>query len=60
MYSLRVNAAQKERSAHFRKPAQFHYVCPMHENVISTKSGLCPKCKMTLVKKALPQRPVGN
>jgi len=50
-----VTAAQKERSAHPKKPIQFHYVCPMHENVTSKKQGTCPKCKMKLVKKSVPQ-----
>jgi len=43
MYSVRVNA-QKEHSAH-SKPARFHYVCPMHEDVTSKKPGFCPQCK---------------
>lgn len=51
-----VTAAQKEHSAH-SKPAKFHYVCPMHEDVISKKSGLCPKCKMKLVRKPVPPKP---
>ena len=58
VYSVAVvTAAQKERSAHSKKPAKFHYVCPMHEDVTSKKSGLCPKCKMKLVKKPVPQEP---
>jgi len=52
-----VTAAQKERSAHSRKPAKFHYVCPMHEDVSYKKSGLCPKCKMKLVKKPIVTEP---
>ena len=52
-----VTAAQKERSAHSKKPTQFHYVCPMHEDVTSKKRGLCPKCKMKLVKKPVVQEP---
>jgi len=48
-----VTAAQKERSAHVKKPSQFHYVCPMHEDVTSKKRGVCPKCKMKLVKKQI-------
>lgn len=56
MYSVAaVIAVQKERSAHPKKPTQFHYVCPMHEDVTSKKRGTCPKCKMKLVKKAVPQ-----
>jgi len=50
-----VSAAQKERSAHPEKPAEIQYVCPMHDNVTYKKPGLCPKCKMNLVKKPLPQ-----
>ena len=58
VYSFHVvTAAQKERSAHVKKPSQFHYVCPMHEDVISKKRGVCPKCKMKLVKKPVPQEP---
>ena len=52
VYSFHVvTAAQKERSAHVKKPSQFHYVCPMHEDVTSRFRGLCPKCKMKLLKK---------
>jgi len=56
MYSVAVNAAQKEHSAH-SKPARFHYVCPMHEDVTSKKPGRCPKCKMKLVRKPVPAKP---
>ena len=56
MYSVAVNAAQKEHSAH-SKPARFHYVCPMHEDVTSKKPGRCPKCKMKLVRKPAPPKP---
>lgn len=52
-----VTAAQKERSAHAKKPSQFHYVCPMHEDVTSKKQSACPKCKMKLVKKRIVQEP---
>ena len=48
-----VTAAQKERSAHVKKPSQFHYVCPMHDDVTSKKRGVCPKCQMKLVKKPI-------
>jgi hypothetical protein len=58
VYSVPViSAAQKERSAHSKKPTNFHYVCPMHEDVTSKKRGTCPKCKMKLVKKPVPQEP---
>ena len=50
-----VVTAQKERSAHSKKPAQFHYVCPMHEDVTSKKPGKCPKCKMKLEKKKIKE-----
>jgi heavy metal-binding protein len=56
MYSVVVNAAQKEHSAH-SKPARFQYVCPMHEDVASKTPGLCPKCKMKLVRKAVSPKP---
>lgn len=56
MYPVPVNAAQKEHSAH-SKPARFHYVCPMHEDVTSKKPGRCPKCKMKLVRKPAPPKP---
>ena len=58
VYSVRVvSAAQKERSADPSKPLKFHYVCPMHEDITSQKRGTCPKCKMKLVKKLVPQEP---
>jgi flagellar basal body-associated protein FliL len=51
-----VVTAQKERSAHSKKPAQFHYVCPMHEDVTSkTRGKKCPKCKMKLEKKKIKE-----
>jgi hypothetical protein len=58
VYSVAVvTAAQKERSAHSEKPIQFHYVCPMHDDVTSKKPGLCRKCRMKLVKKPVAQEP---
>ena len=58
LYSVPVvSAAQKERSAHPSKPLKFRYVCPMHEDITSQKRGTCPKCKMKLVKKPVPQEP---
>jgi hypothetical protein len=56
VYSVSVTAAQKERSAHSKKPAEFHYVCPMHEDVTSKKPAVCPKCKMKLERKPLPKK----
>jgi hypothetical protein len=55
-----VTAAQKERSAHSKRPAKFHYVCPMHEDVTSNKGGVCPKCKMKLVKKPITEPTSSN
>jgi hypothetical protein len=53
-----VTAAQKTRSAHSKKPTQFYYVCPMHEDVTSkTRGKKCPKCKMKLERRALPEQP---
>jgi hypothetical protein len=52
-----VSAQKKERSAHSKKPAQFHYVCPMHEDVTSKTRGTCPKCKMKLVRKPIDKEP---
>ena len=56
-YSAPVLAQQKERSAHSKKPARFHYVCPMHEDVTSKTRGTCRKCKMKLVKKPIVKEP---
>ena len=52
VYSVGVTA-QKTRPASSQKAAQFHYVCPMHEDVTSKKPGKCPKCKMKLEKKKI-------
>ena len=52
-----VVTAQKERSAHSKKPAQFHYVCPMHEDITSKTRGTCRKCKMKLVRKPITKEP---
>ena len=57
LYSVAVVTAQQEKSAHSKKPTQFHYVCPMHEDVTSKKRGTCPKCKMKLVRKPVPKEP---
>ena len=42
-----------EQSAQPEKPAEFHYICPMHEDVKARKPGKCPKCKMKLEKKRI-------
>lgn len=52
IYSAPVTA-QKERSAQSKKRTQFHYVCPMHEDVTSKSRGTCRKCKMKLVRKPI-------
>ncbi len=58
-YAPGVSAQQKEQSAHSKK-TEFHYVCPMHEDVTSKQPGTCPKCKMKLEKKRLPKTPDGG
>jgi heavy metal-binding protein len=56
LYSKSVVTAQKERAAHSNNaPTRFQYVCPMHEDVKSTKPGKCPKCKMKLEKKQIKE-----
>lgn len=37
-----------------------YYTCPMHSEVVSSKPGDCPKCKMTLVKKTVVSKPKAN
>ena len=56
LYSVPVTA-QGERSAHTKKPTQYHYICPMHEDVTSKKRGICRKCKMKLVRKPIKEEP---
>ena len=51
LYCVTTVTAQKERSAHTKKLAQFHFVCPMHDDVTSKSRGICHKCKMKLVRK---------
>ena len=53
-----VTASQTEPSVDTKKPVEFRFVCPMHENVSSQKPGTCPKCKMKLVKKQTVKEPV--
>lgn len=48
-------AIHNEQAAHPKKPAAFHYICPMHEDVKSKTPGKCPKCKMKLEKKRIKE-----
>lgn len=60
LYSVPVAIAQQQNSAHSKKTTQFHYVCPMHENVTSKKPAKCPKCKMKLVRKRIVKEPAAE
>ena len=54
VYTAPVVTAEKNSSAQSQqKPAQFQYVCPMHEDVKSKRPGKCYKCKMKLEKKRI-------
>jgi hypothetical protein len=55
LYSAEVVTTQQTTSAQPSKPARFHYVCPMHEDVVSSRAGRCPKCKMTLEKRRIKE-----
>lgn len=56
VYTAPVDSAEKNSSAHTQqKPAQFHYVCPMHEDVTSKRPGKCYKCKMKLEKRRIKE-----
>ncbi|TZG00346.1 multicopper oxidase domain-containing protein (plasmid) [Chryseobacterium panacisoli] len=41
----------------FAQTTKTYYTCPMHPEVVSSKSGDCPKCGMTLVKKTSVIKP---
>ena len=56
VYTAPVVTAEKNSSAPSQqKPAQFQYVCPMHEDVKSKRPGKCYKCKMKLEKKRIKE-----
>ncbi len=53
---VQAATAEQKKSAHSKKPARFHYVCPMHEDVTSKTAGKkCPKCKMKLEKRRVKE-----
>ena len=55
-YTATVVTAEKVSSAQSQqKPAQFQYVCPMHEDVKSKRPGKCYKCKMKLEKRRIKE-----
>lgn len=55
LYSAPVHAQSNEQETEPAKP-EFHYVCPMHEDVTSKKPGKCRKCKMKLEKKKIKEQ----
>ncbi|HEU4435640.1 MAG TPA: heavy metal-binding domain-containing protein [Pyrinomonadaceae bacterium] len=56
MYAVPVvHAHQQGQETEPDKPAEFQYVCPMHDDVTSKKPGKCRKCKMTLEKRKIKQ-----
>ena len=50
-----VHAHHGAQETETQKPAEFVYVCPMHDDVTSKKPGKCRKCKMKLEKKKVKQ-----
>ena len=59
-YAQSAATSQKERAAHPKRAARFHYVCPMHADVTSNKRASCHKCKMALVKKPIAKTEDSN
>ena len=53
--SLRAHEKTAPEAAAAASPAAI-YACPMHPEVTDTKPGKCPKCGMTLVAKAAPEK----
>jgi Heavy metal binding domain len=51
LYSVPIHAHPDAQETQTEKPAEYHYVCPMHDDVTSKKPGKCRKCKMKLEKK---------
>ena len=45
--SKKIPAQETAKASHVKVA----YTCPMHPDVTSSKPGICPKCKMDLVKK---------
>lgn len=41
----------KEKQSETKEVAGVQYACPMHAEIITDKSGDCPKCGMALVEK---------
>lgn len=42
----------------FAQTTKSFYTCPMHQEIVSSKPGDCPKCGMTLVKKTVAAKPI--
>ena len=56
LHAAPVVSASQSNSAHSKRPARFHYVCPMHEDVTSkTRGKKCPKCKMKLERRRVKE-----
>lgn len=55
LYFAQVVTTQQTTSVQAKQPVRFHYVCPMHDDVVSSKPGRCPKCKMKLEKRRIKE-----